>query len=186
MHTEVHRAFSAFWASRGSPASRAAHRAAAFRFREEYDGLAIPGGVRDTLRRLSLHEPRAIETAIQFLEADPWFHRSGYLKQKLCRQVKKAPLTEAQRSRLRQVVLDRVVGRDRREFRSYVQLARVVRDPQLVEQLEGLESLYSRGVSRRARWMLDALRAPTRTASTTRFRRYRFCPKCRGVEIRRS
>jgi|GEM_PF-1895352 len=49
-----------------------------------------------------------IQLAIDFLEADPYCFRSGYIKKKLCTALKKAPLTREERSRLRNIILQLV------------------------------------------------------------------------------
>jgi hypothetical protein len=41
-----------------------------------------------------------IETAISFLEADPYFFRSGYMKEEMWGRLKKAQLSPKQLSRL--------------------------------------------------------------------------------------
>jgi hypothetical protein len=61
--------------------------------------------------------------AILFLEVDPWFFRSGYMKQRLLRVLKGATLTTQERQRLDAVFLAVVTSRDRREFREYCRVA---------------------------------------------------------------
>ena len=51
-----------------------------------------------------------LETAIQFLEADPWCHRSGYLKLKLLRRVTKWPSLRRYQARLEDVVILRLTN----------------------------------------------------------------------------
>ena len=49
-----------------------------------------------------------LETALRFLEVDPWCFRSGYMKQKLLRRVARWARTSGDRVRLQGVVLLRV------------------------------------------------------------------------------
>src|SRR5437868_5972807 len=49
--------------------------------------LAFPGGLGHELRLLENGDLRAIELAVCFLEADPWFFRSGYIKADLIKQL---------------------------------------------------------------------------------------------------
>lgn len=46
-------------------------------FHLSYDQLAFPGGLGESMRRLIEKDPVTIESAVQFLEADPMFFRSG-------------------------------------------------------------------------------------------------------------
>jgi hypothetical protein len=73
--------------------------------------------------------------AVRFLEADPRFFRSGYIKADLIRHVRKAQLSNDQRIRLRRVILIRIQGQDAREFRSYCHLARAVADADFERQV---------------------------------------------------
>ena len=95
------------------------------------------------------------DAAILFLEADPWFFRSGYLKARLLRVLKRATLSSREADRLLQVVLNSVDKRHREEFRSYVQLAARIATPQLREQLRDRLSSPDAEIRRRAGWMLD-------------------------------
>src|SRR5690349_20480022 len=80
---------------------------------------AYPPGFLDDYERLRRHDPAGAETAIRFLEADPWFFRSGYAKSKLLRYLGQIELDESQRRRLSNVMIAAVRGRDSREFRDY-------------------------------------------------------------------
>ena len=48
----------------------------------------------------------AIKDAVDFLEADPYCFRSGFIKKKLCTALKKAPLAQEERVQLRNIVLN--------------------------------------------------------------------------------
>ncbi|GAA5481801.1 hypothetical protein [Haloferula sargassicola] len=79
---------------------------------------------------------QAIDEAILFLEVDPWYFRSGYLKERLIRGLKAAQLTERDRKRLRNVIWNVAGGKNRREYRDYCSLAAVVGNCDLVRLLE--------------------------------------------------
>jgi hypothetical protein len=101
-------------------------------------GAAYPPGFWDDFKRLRDGDAAALETAIQFLEADPWFFRAGYVKERLIRFVKRSDLSAEQMARLRQVVMRAIEGRDSREFRCYCRLAQRVATPEFRAELEDL------------------------------------------------
>ena len=85
---------------------------------------ALPSSDAAFMPGLAKGHARFVETAIAFLEADPWFFRSGYEKQKIIQHLKRAPSQrERQRMRLARVVLEAIDGRDRMEFRHFGRLA---------------------------------------------------------------
>ena len=97
LHEAIHRAW------RLKPHG-AAHHAACRAFHVRFDALAFPGGLEAGRERLKRLDPSTVEVAVQFLEEDPWFHRSGYLKEEIVRRLKQAELTQTQRNRLAEVV----------------------------------------------------------------------------------
>jgi hypothetical protein len=83
-------------------------------FHRLYSTLFYPGGDA-SLDALKLNDAEAIETALDFLDADPKHFRSGYTKEEVWRRLRNAPLTDAQRRRLEEIslrYLDRPVGRE--------------------------------------------------------------------------
>lgn len=76
---------------------------ACYDFHKEYNSLAFPGGYEGALERLLDGDPKTMEAAICFLEARPYFFRSGYMFKDLLRKAKKAPLSEDQRKRFNEV-----------------------------------------------------------------------------------
>lgn len=131
------------------------------RFRAAID-LAYPVGFWDYLVRAKRGDWSGLETLIGFLEADPFFFRSGYAKEKILKVVKRAPLDADQRARLREVCLAVVDGRDRREFRDYCRLAARLDGPELRTAIEARLAAGPEDVRRRAGWMRDAFRAAPR------------------------
>lgn len=79
---------------------------------------AYPAGFWEAFDRLPTGDADAIEMATLFLEADPWFDRSGYVKAELIRRLKRLPLPSDIQERLRAVVLEVARMRDRREYRA--------------------------------------------------------------------
>jgi hypothetical protein len=69
-------------------------------FYRRYDGLAFPGGYGAAMEKFRSGDNSVIEPALCFLELRPYFFRSGYMFQVLLRRVKRAPLTDGQKTRL--------------------------------------------------------------------------------------
>jgi hypothetical protein len=76
------------------------------------------------------------ESALRFLEADPWFFRSGYMKGRIARALKHVAFTPAEVERVTAIVLAAVNGKDRQEFKEYCRLAKRVPNESLKAGLE--------------------------------------------------
>jgi hypothetical protein len=81
----MHEKIQATYKSRGAEWSQACEE-----FRSSYDSLAYPGGLEVGMAALKSSSEFAIETAIEFLEVDPMFFRSGYIKEELIQYLKRA------------------------------------------------------------------------------------------------
>ena len=92
----------------------------------------------DFMEQVRLGDRQAMEDALVYLEVDPWYHRSGYLKERLIRAVKRAPLNDRDMMRLRNVVWNVAHGMNRREFRNYCSLALRIRTPQFESMLDDI------------------------------------------------
>ena len=99
-----------------------------------------------------------LEFVVCFLEIDPWFYSSGYLKQIFLTRLKRSDFDEATKERLRRVLLDAVHRRGTREFKYYCRLAAVVADADLVSALEKASEDTDGAVASRAKLMLDRIR----------------------------
>src|SRR5438045_3820199 len=87
-----------------SPEHTAAWREAARVFHAAYDKLAFPGGISREFELLRVGDVTAIEMAIRFLEANPWFFRSGYHKADILKMLRKHPLSDEQCVRMRKLI----------------------------------------------------------------------------------
>ena len=138
-------------------AARAAHLALHNAFYFPFNSALI-----DQLRAA---DTRAIETAVCFLELDPWFVGTGHLKDSLARRLAQLQLEPEHVRRLQRVlcaVVDRKAGW---EFRAYTRLARRRLDsPELREQMSARLAHHDEGVRLRAQWVLDALTRNERPA----------------------
>lgn len=132
------------------------HKATAERFWKAMDA-AYPMGFWEDCEKLKAGDAAGLETVIRFLEADPYFFRSGYIKAWLIRGIKPSMLKPADIKRLQNVVLSLIDRRDDRDFRAFCKLARKVDSPKLREQLAQRINQGNFDVRRRARWVLEAL-----------------------------
>jgi hypothetical protein len=152
LHTRVHET----WRQRpGSPE----HLAACSGFRDAYDALAFPGGLAEGLERLRTHDPEAVENAIKFLEVDPWFFRSGYIKEEILRRLKSAPLTSVMKLTLERLIMRSLGHGGRREARAHARLAGAIASPALAEAMETRTLDSNPEVRRRARQVLHVMRS---------------------------
>ena len=119
----------------------------------------------EDVERLRTGDASGMEGAVAFLEADPLFYRTGYIKSKLIRYIKRPMLTPEHMRRLQQVVLAVVDKRDDRDFRAYCRLARKVDAPALREQLMRRLAHDDPKIRRRARWVMEALGEKNTTVS---------------------
>lgn len=118
---------------------------------------AFPPGFWDDVERLKRKDPAGLRTTLPFLDADPWFHRSGYAKARLVRYLRNVELTREQSDRVRDMLIKVVKSRDRAKFEDYCKLARKVDTLALRAQLAKCMKSDRLDVRRRAQWMLDAL-----------------------------
>lgn len=115
---------------------------------------AYPPGFWEDYERLKNGDARGVKMAIEFLEADPWFFRSGYIKANIARFLKRVTLSSQQVRRLEKVLLKIVDDRNTQEFRNYCRLARVIATPALVEALRERLTNEKDHCRLRAMWML--------------------------------
>jgi hypothetical protein len=118
---------------------------------------AYPSGFEEDFRHLLSGSKEGLEGAIAFLEFDPWFFRTGYLKAELIRLVCKLPLSDDESQRLEMVVINAIDLRDRREFRWYCKLAKKINSSTLRKKVEERLLSSDKSVCRRSRWVLSAI-----------------------------
>lgn len=121
---------------------------------EGYDTWAFPGGLDAGMSALKKGDLQARNAAILFLEIDPMFFRSGYIKEEIIRRLKQFDLTSSEVDRVHSAVLRVVKTRSCRELRQYRSLARRFATSALVEALRNLANDADPATSQRARWVL--------------------------------
>ena len=89
----------------------------------------------EILASIRAGDRNSIEGALAFLEADPHFFRSGYLKEKVLHALKRASWQTRDGTRLKMIILRAVEGRFKREFKFYARLIPRLRDAQFEAEL---------------------------------------------------
>lgn len=106
-------------------------------FQSSYDILAFPGGLIEGMGLLKNGDLNAIENGINFLAADPYFFRSGYLKEKILHYLARLHLNKRQVTQLQEILLARIESNDRRrEFKNYCSLAEKISDHFFIERIK--------------------------------------------------
>jgi hypothetical protein len=113
--------------------------------------------------RLRGGEIGAVEPALEFLEADPWCFRSGYVKADLMHALANGPSLESVRDRVQAIVLNRVEHHEPRLLRYAARLAATVWDDGLEAAVEAISRDGDARESADAQELLDRVRGRTRT-----------------------
>ena len=91
------------------------------------------------LAALSAGDADAKESAIKFLEFDPYYYRSGYIKSKLLVRLKHIKLTAFEIRRLQKVICNAIVSRQPKcEFKYYAGLLKNIGTPEFRLKLDAL------------------------------------------------
>jgi len=126
-------------------------------FNDSYNQLAFPGGLDTELTLLKNGDPKAIAAAIEYLDANPYFFRSGYVKGEIARRLKQVTLTPQQTKDLQNILI-RTIGTSGREAREYGRLACKIADPAFYERLqEFIKQAGDARLAKKAQRILDAL-----------------------------
>lgn len=110
------------------------------------------------IARLQAGDAVGAEYAVAYIEADPWHFHSGYLKEKLARWLRRVPLTEGHRERLRNAVVAAIQKGRREDLREYVSLGRKLDSASWRRSLTVLAKTADEETAYRAQRMLDACR----------------------------
>jgi hypothetical protein len=133
-----------------------------------YDQLAFPGGLTKRLHELSQQNPEAVEDAICFLEVDPNYFRSGYIKERILHRLKHCRISAGQRTRLMQCILRSIEGGSRRVFAAYARAAGAHPTSTLLAAVESRLDSPDPEVRRRASQVLAVTRSRMAASNTSR------------------
>ena len=91
------------------------------------------------LAALSGGDADAKESAIRFLEFDPYYYRSGYIKSKLLVRLKNIKLSASEVKRLQKVICNAIVSpQPKSEFKYYAGLLKNIETPEFRQKLQAL------------------------------------------------
>ena len=99
----------------------------------------------------------AIAEAILFLETDPYCFRSGFIKKKLCRALKQAPLDREERTALRNIVLNAVNIQRPVSFSDFAALGCRLYTPGFHNRVQKLKIIPYKYIAERKRFLLRRL-----------------------------
>jgi hypothetical protein len=143
-------------------------------FHRRFDDLIFPGG-SERWEAFLRRDPAEVNSAVAFLEVDPWFFRSGYLKQIIWDRLKRTYLNSEQMVRLERVAQAYLHKRVQREFWHMVRFFRVRGSVTFWELMGSLAKTKSGEVSLKAHWMLLAKQnVPVRNRIGREFLRTRY------------
>jgi hypothetical protein len=124
--------------------------------------------VQRTGEALAAGDPSAAGPALAYLEADPYYFRSGYARTWLAGRLSRADLGSTEVSRARDLVVDVADGRLNSGMRGVARLARSVADNQLRRDLRARLHSDDQVIARRALHILSKVRRPGITAEEIR------------------
>lgn len=101
-----------------------------------YDSLAFPGGLNQAMILLDKKDLSIVPIAITYLKADPYFHRSGYIKEKIANKLKKFTFNQEQIKDLQDFILDMLSKPSHRESKEYWRLAITVSDNNFLTRIQ--------------------------------------------------
>jgi len=145
-------------------------------FHVAYGELFFPGGEPHWAAFVA-GENDGIEAAIVFLEADPYFFRSGYLKQQIWHRLKRTPQSVEQTQRIEATILSCLRKPTLREFWSMARYVRYRGTDLLWDSIDSLAACESSEEGRSAYWLTLARRNfPVRKWVGREFRHARRIP----------
>jgi len=120
---------------------------------------AYPANFWEDYNNLKKGDLAGLEAGITFLENDPFFLRSGYVKADLLKFISYMKVPEKYSSRLKNILLDAVSRRGGREFRHYCRLTKFIDREILRKDLAALAKASDPGISRRALWVIESIKS---------------------------
>ncbi len=128
-------------------------------FHNSFDAFAFPGGLNHALKLLKKKDPSILPTAIAYLKADPYFHRSGYIKGQIATQLKKYSFDEEQRTILQNAILTTMNKQTAcHEFKYYCRLAIKLQNKDFLDRLQNvINQTDNQIILKRAKYLFNLL-----------------------------
>lgn len=160
-----------------SAAHKAEWQAACADFHSQFDELFFPGGSKAWLDFTKGESPDA-ESAIAFLEADPFAFRSGYHKQIIWNRFKQIVLSASEKQRLESVAISYLGKRVRWEFWNMAKYVRLRGGAEFWQNVTLIATADSRSTTAiKAYWLLLVRdNEPVRRRIYSEFLRARYEP----------
>lgn len=151
-------------------------------FHGAYGDLFFPGGELAWEQFIDGSSPD-VGCALAFLQADPWYHRSGYHKQVVWHRFKRTVLTRDDLQLLEEVALDYLGRLVRREFWHMVRFVRLRAGARFWQRVEQMASDPVRSAPAiKATWLVLARQnKPVHRAIANEVRRARYQPGYQAV-----
>jgi hypothetical protein len=125
--------------------------------------------IKTKIDLLAKNDPDAIEYVIQFLEVDPRFFRSGYLKEVMATKLKRSSLSTSQKRRLQIVLLRHFqLPYFTKEFKFYIKLSPYVQDEAYLKSINLLKDSTEKAISKKAFEVLKRQIPPTLIPSSSK------------------
>lgn len=151
-------------------------------FHDAYGNLFFPGGEL-AWQQFMDGSGRDVGCALAFLQADPWYHRSGYHKQVVWHRFKRTVLAREELRLLEGVALDYLGRRVRREFWHMARFVRLRGSADFWRRVEQMASDPVRSAPAiKATWLVLARQnKPVHRAIANEVRRAGYQPGCQTV-----
>jgi hypothetical protein len=125
-----------------------------------YGQLGVDAWTDELRQRMDAGDDGAVDDALEFLERDPYFFRSGYARERVARMLAKVPLSSGQRRRAREVVVSTIDGHRHCPLPGLGKLAGAVADNELRRQVRARLHSADPAVARRALSVVVSVRRP--------------------------
>ena len=98
-----------------------------------------------------LSEAEQREFMFDYVAVDPQFFRSGYVMERILRRIKRLDLTSSEKGAIRALLMSRIQGPGRRNFRDICKLVPLVQNDGLAAKIADLVTSPDTAVSARAK-----------------------------------
>ena len=112
---------------------------------------------KEYLSAVESGDPESVDLAISFVEVNPYYFRSGYMKDRLFRRLRRSKLSEDQRQRLLSAITEAIHSHQGDGWNHFIALAAAFADARFVEFVSKVTTGKDPKVARRAKLLLAGL-----------------------------